>query len=419
MKEMHHGFEWRIPFLSQDFLLSARVAEYGTEISNSPIRVNPRRVYEGVLESVERGVMRGWAWAWDPAASVEIEIFVDMRLCAIVPARTERPDLALAGIGNGRHGFAWIAPDELADGAPHEFACRIVGTSVWLSGSPHTAIIQAGTRSLGITVESIVRGCATRPLSHAAVPERRLARYDDTTATSTGAQPVFRRIAVAEPTQETLEAAKGKFWRPLSSTVHGDIHALSPAATAGRRIRLLIPIWGDEYIARFCRFSLPSLLAPNNLPYLARCHRVEVVFLTRSSERESFDKYSAYKQVLALIPVTFTNIDDILARYFDPAPQAYATALTYAFFRGIQSTGNAACDTDFLFWNADFLAADGVFRTLADLISAGVRCTMAPSLRVDLAIVPELAGRTAGGTVLDIGPREWVALASRFRHPTM
>src|SRR5262249_44585635 len=94
---------------------------------------------------------------------------------------------------------------------------------------------------------------------------------------------------------------------------------------------------------------------------------------------------------------------------------------TYAFFRGITMMGDAALDTDFLFWNADFVAADGTFRTVSELISTGVRCTYAPSLRVDRAIEPaEVAGRHCeGGAVLDIAPRDWVRLAARYRHPTV
>jgi len=162
-------------------------------------------------------------------------------------------------------------------------------------------------------------------------------------------------------------------------------------------------------------------LSPNNLPYLARVYNVEVVFLTRSIDRDFFQDYPAYQRLSELVQITFTDIDDILARYFEPSPHAYATALTYAYFRGIRSLGQAALDTDFLFWNADFLAADGVFRTLADLIAAGVRCIFAPSLRVDMMVEDAVLSqrRTADGAVLEVGPREWVALALRFPDPTV
>jgi hypothetical protein len=182
---------------------------------------------------------------------------------------------------------------------------------------------------------------------------------------------------------------------------------------------MLIPIWGENYIANFCRIGLPSLLSANNLPRLADAHPLEVVLLTRSRDRQAFAAYPAYQRLCGLAPVAFVDIDDILERYFDPAPRGYATALTYAFFRGMQRAGDAACATDFVFWNGDFLAADGAFGTLAELIAAGVPCTLAPSLRINAAIAPELVRRIGGDAVLEIGPREWVALASRFRDLTV
>jgi hypothetical protein len=193
------------------------------------------------------------------------------------------------------------------------------------------------------------------------------------------------------------------------------------AASGAKRVRLLIPVWGREYISLFCRIALPSLMSPNNLPYLLRHHQLEIVFLTRADERKLFHFDPAYQLLAKLASVGFIDIDDILALYFDRAPGAYPTALTYAFFLGIRAMGEAALETDFVFWNADFVPADGVFRTLTDLIAAGVRCTFAPSLRVDLAVVDMLPRSHPSGDsgVLDIGPREWVALAMRFLHPTV
>ena len=410
MKEIYHGFDWRIPFLPSEFLLSARVGEYGEEITGSPVSVNPRPVYEGSLDGLERGILRGWSWAWDPAITVEVEIFVDGAYCATVPARTERPDLVLAGIGNGRHGFSWNVPNEFADGATHEFACRIGGTSVWLAGSPHSGIVWRTPRSLNF-VESAVRNYGRRPVPQEMVPVWR--------ATSPVGDEGARRITFGGSIRAALEAFRTGIPQTLTRANQPHIGSGSMVAAPRKRVRLLIPVWGTGYIEVLCRNALPSFLAPNNLPYLAGIHQVDIVFLTRKVEQALFDRYPAYRQLSKLVPTIFMDIDDILTRYFDPEPHPYATALTYAFYRGIQSMGEAACDTDFLFWNADFVAADGVFRTLADLIAAGVPCTLAPSLRISLAARSELTRRITDEAVLDVGPREFLALASRFPHPTV
>jgi TPR repeat len=419
--ETSHGFARRIPFRSREFLLSVRVADHGIELPGSPVLVTPSVIYEGYLDGIDIGVLRGWAWGWDPTVAVEIEIFVDGRLRAVVPARTERRDLALAHIGDGRHGFAWLVPVEFADGTAHEFACRIAGTSVWLPGGPRTETVRPGDLYFAATVPELLRGCARRPLPERAVSPLFGDSFRTLLSRIRGSQPRLQPFPVGEPTEEARAAAHGEFWRPLSLAAPVDPGRPSSAVIGRNRVRLLIPVWGPDYIAVFCRTCLPSFFSPNNLPHLARVHDVEVVFLTRSTDRGLFQEYPAYRRLSELVQITFTDIDDILARYFEPSPHAYATALTFAFFRGIRSLGQAALDTDFLFWNADFLAADGVFRTLADLIAARVRCTFAPSLRVDMTVEEAVLAhrRTADGAVLDIGPREWVALALRFPDPTV
>jgi hypothetical protein len=412
-----HGFEWRIPFSAQGFVLSARVAGSGMELPGSPTSIEPSRVYEGALESVAEGVARGWAWAWDPTVDVAVDIFVDAKHRDTVSARMERPDLALGRIGDGRHGFAWRVPDEFADGRPHEFACRITGTSAWLQGSPLTTIVDRSTHSTGLAVAGPVRRYARRPLFGAALPTEDLLRGDEggrPEYDAGAANHSFGNVAAAE----ALRAAEGQFWPPLRGVLHRPDRSTAPIRTGPRRVRLLIPVWGDDYIGRFCRFSLPTLLAPNNLPYLLARHQVEVVFLTRNKERCYFYEYPSFGALFDLARTSFIDIDDIFDRYFESSG-LYATVLTFAFFRGVRASGEAARDTEFIFWNADFLAADGTFRTLTELISAGVRCTLAPSLRIDTAIEAELAARVSDGTVLDIAPCEWVALASRFPHPSV
>jgi hypothetical protein len=378
---VHHGFDWRLPYRKFPFQLSARIAGGAAELPGSPVAVTPQPLYEGALDGVVGGVLRGWAWAWDPAIEVAVEVLVDGRQRAVVPARDERPDLKLAHLGDGRHGFSWVVPEALSDGKPHRFACRIAGSPLQLAGSPRRAIIPPGARSLGLMAAEPVRGHAPRP-----PPSR---------------DSVMRpRLPVAAE-QSSAPAAL-------------------PSVAGKRRIRLLIAVWGQDYIARFSRTAFPSLLSPGNLPAIAGHHAVDLAFLCRASERVLLENAPSFDRLRGLISVGFIAIDDILARYFEPPGGGYPTALTYAFHRGVTAAGAAATDTDFIFWNADFIAADGVFRSLAELIAAGARCTFAPSLRVDAAAEDTLEGfRSADGGVLTMAPRRGVELALRFPHPTV
>jgi hypothetical protein len=393
LEQIHHGFEWRVPFPRSPFLLGARVADSGVELPGSPVDVTPRQVYEGSVDAVTRGVLRGWAWAWDPQIPVAVEVFIDGQYRGIAPARTERPDLLIAQLGDGQHGFAWIVPGEFADGMPHEYSCRIAASSVWLKGSPQIAVISPGDRSAGSRMVAASRGYANRP-----------------------AAKISKR-----PNADIPAAKCDVYRRPPNVLARGAVNCCMSTPAKSCSVRLLVPVWGEEYISLFFRVVLPSFLSPNNLPYLVRIHSLEVVFLIRAGERDSFALHPAYQRLSALASINFIEIDDILSIYFDKSPNNYATALTYAFFRGIRSVGAAALDTDFVFWNADFVPADGLFRTLADLIAAGVHCTFVPSLRVDLAVEDALPAwwRSGDGGALTIGSGDWVALAMRFLHPTV
>lgn len=198
-------------------------------------------------------------------------------------------------------------------------------------------------------------------------------------------------------------------------------HLAAEANRTDRKSKLLLPVWGDGYIAHFCELCLPSLLSANNLPTYVQSHDLEFVILTRSTDFRLFEGKASVEALRRLVPVKFITIDDILEQYFDPRPRdIYALALTHAYFRGIQSCGEDATSTDFIFWNGDFIAADGAFATLAEIVARGGRCTMAASIRADLGARQSLLRRlTDNGASLQVPPRELVKLALDHPHPTV
>ena len=75
---------------------------------------------DGVKVAAERVEIWGWAHAADwPGAAPAIEARLDGRVVAVASADRHRPDLAAAGIGDGRHAFALHFDAGLLDGAEH------------------------------------------------------------------------------------------------------------------------------------------------------------------------------------------------------------------------------------------------------------------------------------------------------------
>jgi hypothetical protein len=89
------------------------------------------------LDEVSRHRIAGWAQdEAQPDAPLSLLILVDDGLAARVLANRHRPDLAAAGIGDGRHGFRFEFPDSLSSGERHIVrVCREADGSD-LAGSP-------------------------------------------------------------------------------------------------------------------------------------------------------------------------------------------------------------------------------------------------------------------------------------------
>jgi len=179
-------------------------------------------------------------------------------------------------------------------------------------------------------------------------------------------------------------------------------------------------MWGSEYVCRFARFGLPSLLAPGNLPALAAATDLEVLLLMPEGERRELAGTPAFARLLETAPVRHLPIDDLMAANRGGVP-FYGLTLTRAYWRGIADSGDAMTETRFIFMNADFVMADGSLTSLTARLAAGHRVVMASNLRCVAEDVEHplstLLIEDGSGSVLAIAPRDMVALALRHQHP--
>lgn len=78
----------------------------------------PEKLVEGYIDAINGGRISGWAWCRSlPSLAVEVEIRIADRLAAVARADLPRPDLAKAGLGDGRHGFSVLLDDPVAEDA--------------------------------------------------------------------------------------------------------------------------------------------------------------------------------------------------------------------------------------------------------------------------------------------------------------
>ena len=181
------------------------------------------------------------------------------------------------------------------------------------------------------------------------------------------------------------------------------------------KVKFLTVIWGARYIEEFARISLPSYLAPGNLPYVASATELEILILTSAEGRAHFDSLPIMEKLPSLCPVRFILIDDLIATGI------YGVTLTLAYARGILDSGAEQTNTHFLFMNSDFVLADGSLRTTIEKLGEGCPCIMAPSLRaVAEPTLPILSqALSPDGHVLIMPPRAMVRLALDNLHLTV
>jgi hypothetical protein len=191
---------------------------------------------------------------------------------------------------------------------------------------------------------------------------------------------------------------------------------LSRPISATLPTRIITYAWGEKYVGELLSLTLPAALAPGNLPYVASVAPCEMVLLTQEKYFSRVNNDPAVARIRAHCPVRLIALDDLII-----APDKYGMTLTYALHRGFADLGPAVTDSWLIFFNADFIIADGSLYSLVSRLAAGERLVAAPSYCTNAVnVLPMLRGRIdpQNGT-LSLPHRELAALVLRHRHNTI
>lgn len=185
---------------------------------------------------------------------------------------------------------------------------------------------------------------------------------------------------------------------------------------AKKAVHILVPVWGEKYISAFMRTSMPALLTPGNIPALAGECDLTVVFLTTRESARAFSQQPCYVLLQQYCNIELEYIEDLIA-----GSKSYAVPLTLAFVRGITRTGPAMTQTWFIFYNADFILADGGLATIWRHICQGKDIILATSFRVTAEEAePYIASLAdAQGMLPPLNARHMASWALRHMHHTV
>ena len=180
-----------------------------------------------------------------------------------------------------------------------------------------------------------------------------------------------------------------------------------------KAICVLLPVWGDDFITQFLENSLPTLLAPGNIPALAAALPTRFVFLTRARDEATFRGNAALAELERCCPIEFLPIDDLIMQ------GNHSTTVTLAYTRAVRQTDLAMLDTCFFFLVSDYVMADGSLGAVLARMLAGASAVQTGNFQLDEATAePWLKQRLAeAGNTLAMPPREVMRWALRCLHP--
>jgi len=186
------------------------------------------------------------------------------------------------------------------------------------------------------------------------------------------------------------------------------VRRLGPSA-----VKLLLPVWGHRFIHQFLTVSLPTLLAPGNIPALVAALPTEMVFLTRRRDEATIRRHRAFDRLASCCAVRFEPIDDLIS------DGNYSTTITFAYARAVRAAGKAMTDSCFIFLVSDYVMADGSLASVLARIRAGASAVLAGNFQiVEEDAAPWLAARVnAAEVAIALPPRELVAWALQHLHP--
>jgi hypothetical protein len=137
-----------------------------------------------------------------------------------------------------------------------------------------------------------------------------------------------------------------------------------------------MPVWGYQFIGRFLEFCLPTLLAPNNIPAIARELPCRFVLLSSVADEPIIRSHPAWQKLERHCACEIRSIDDLITQ------GNHTATITLAFERALRQSGDAMRDTCFIFLMSDYLVADGSLKTVLRKVQSGAGAVLAGNFQI-------------------------------------
>ncbi len=182
----------------------------------------------------------------------------------------------------------------------------------------------------------------------------------------------------------------------------------SSGAAPRPAFHVLVPVWGAAYCDIFTQVSLPSQLAPGNLPTLPRKDQCLYHVLTRPADVASIEASPSWQQLRALMPVRVTPLSTERRTSYETMSELLRV--------GIDAADDA--DAAILFVNPDLVFADGSIAAVVRAVGRGRRVVFTTGIRLlKETVLPEITLCRANDNAIVLPPRKLADIALRNLHP--
>jgi hypothetical protein len=180
--------------------------------------------------------------------------------------------------------------------------------------------------------------------------------------------------------------------------------------------RIVTCAWGEKYLNELLSIAVPALLASGNLPFIASQVPTELVVLTEEKYFTHLSGDPRIARIRNFCPIRLIGLDDLVQN-----PHVYGKSLTYVLHRGLADLGAEMVNKWFIFFNADFILAEGSLQNVLPRLIRGARIVAAPSYCVVAEDVKPILETRIDKTdgALSIASREMARLALDHRHNTV
>ncbi|MEQ9329653.1 MAG: hypothetical protein RJQ21_20390 [Rhodospirillales bacterium] len=173
------------------------------------------------------------------------------------------------------------------------------------------------------------------------------------------------------------------------------------------RYHFAIPCWGAFYIDYFLDLSLPSMLAPGNLPAFATPENCRLQIYTRPGDRAQFEASPVMAEAARYATIDLRMLPDQFAREVSREQIGLKLDMMSLVHQAGIKAAQGLPDTAISLVNADLIYADGALSHAAKLMADGAGAVLAAIPRMSLETGRPLieAFRSGNAPALVIPPR--------------